>query len=406
MMSKRVTLQSFFIAAYSAILLMLMILPRYQYRGIYVEIALLSVPFLFIYTFCRKRVLQKTWWMFLGLVLIALFRFVWNTFLDFNAAINLSLILYLCLIPYFIFEALQSRNNRLEAIAVICITVLLLGVIGFNTLREFSVDPTVARLLAKGINDDDYINFLRNSNIGGFGFSYSIGMLTPYTAMRITKAKGKKKILPIIVLIVLFVYIYYSQYTTLLLLSFFFTAIVFIVKARDRALKSVLIIMLLALLLNMRSIFFYLSSHLSLETLALHFEDLYNLMSGKGSESSRQELYKNAFVLFLRYPLFGANLKDPSNAYIANHAHSTFFGLLVNGGIVGTGLYYGVLGIAIRNIKHALGSIRDIQPVFIMFFVLGIINPAISFEITAVVFMLIPLLELIHIRRGDQNELP
>ena len=404
-MSKRITFQSVFITVYSAILLSLMILPRYQFNGIYVEIALLSMPFLLIYTLFRKSVLQKTWQIFVMLILMVMFRFAWNTFLDFNAAINLSLTLYLYLIPYFIFEALQSRNNRTETIAVICVAVLILGLIGFNTLRAFSVEPTVARLLAQGSNDDEYLRYLRHSNIGGYGFSYAIGMLTPYTAMRITRAKGKKKIIPCIVLAILFVYIYYSQYTILLLLSFFFTLFVFILKSRNRFWKITLSIALVLLLLSMRGIFSYLASHLPLKTLAMHFEDLYNLVSGQGSESSRSELYKSAFVLFLHHPIFGANLKDAGEAYIINRSHSTFFGILASGGIVGAGLYYGILYTVIRNIKRVLGNIRDIQPVFWMFFILGILNPAVLFEITMVVFMLIPLLELLYIRRGDHDEL-
>ncbi|MCH5191178.1 MAG: hypothetical protein J1F23_03345 [Oscillospiraceae bacterium] len=390
---RRISVKSVLLIVYSTILLALLILPHYKYSVTYMVIILASAPFVFAYAICDLHILRKIGFIFVWLAIIALLRFMWNTPFYISGAVNTSIILYLCILAYFIFEILMMRDNRREIFWVIVITCFMLALIGFNTFREFASNPTVARLLANGTTEDEYINLLRSKNVGGFGFSYCIGMLTPYIAMRVARAKWKNKIPGILLLGLLLVFIFYTQYTTLLLLSVFFTACAFVTKSNNMIFKITFLIIFAIVLLELKDIFLYLTIHVKLENLASHFNDLYIMMTSGKSSSSRTELYGNAFALFLKNPILGADLTDASNAYIVNHAHSTFFGMLAGGGIVGTGIYYGIFFKVIKNIKSALGDIKDIFPVFIMFFVLSFLNPVSHFEINIVVFMLIPLFE-------------
>lgn len=392
---RHVSAKGLLISVYAIILLMFLVLPQFKYSITYVRIIFASIPFFVIFFFENNYLRQRSAVILLCFLGITFFRFIFNTPFEINASMNTSIILYLCILPFFIFEVVQCSNDVKNAKIVAIGIIVMLFLIGFKTFSEFATNPTVARLLAHGTTDDEYINLLRSKNIGGFGFSYSIGMLVPYLMQKIVQSNGMKKIGLSIILAIAFSYIILSQYTTLLLLSIFFVIFVLLTRNDNILLKIVVLILTAALLLNLEGIFTYLSTHISLESLSSHFADIAMSLSGGESSSSRSQLYTNAIELFLQNPIFGVDITNEPNAYIINHSHSTFFGTLASGGIVGTALYYYCYFKIIQLIKDVLGDIEIIKPVFYMFIVLSVLNPISHFEICTVVFLLIPLLEYI-----------
>ena len=310
---KKKSISGIVLIVFAAVILAISIRPRYKYSFSYIELFAISVPFLFLFVFRYYTGIRKTQWIFIFLVLIAVFRFLINTFMNLSAALNTSLILYLCMLGYLIFEALSIRNNQSEILLVIVFLTLMLGYIELNTFREFSENPMVARILAYGATDDEYLNLLRFNNIGGFGFSYAMGMLNPYFAMLIIRNKGMNRIIPICLLIANFTFCAFTQYTTLLMLSIFFIIYVFTTKMRNIGLKYILLVTCGAVLLNLRNILMYFALNTDLNALSYHLADIVSMLGGEASSSSRSSLYADAIGLFFQNPLFGADLTDSGN---------------------------------------------------------------------------------------------
>lgn len=388
---KSISFGSLVFAVYSVTILAFIFLPNLQYSIKYVHLLIMSFPLVVWVCIGKDKIIN----IFACLVLMVLFQIFFNFSGNITASINTSLLLYLCLIGYIVFEGSQKVGSRITLTIIIISALVMMGIVAFNTYNEFSRNPTVARLLARGGNDNEEVNWLRSMNIGGYGFSYAVGMLIPYVATWIIRAKGGKKWISILLFVALIVYAFKTQYTTLLLLSTIFSGYVFFACYKTMHAKIAVFVVVLFLIFGLRPIFEYLADITKLETLSLHFKDIAKMLAGEQSDSSRSELQWYAFELFIKNPLFGADLTNAENAYIVGHAHSTFASALGSYGMFGILLYYGSFMLAMKNVKKMVPTFRFIKPVFMHFVVLSFFNPITTFEIFAVTFLVIPGLELL-----------
>ena len=388
---KTISFGSIVFALYGVFVLAYIFLPNLQYSIKYVHLFLMSFPLVAWVCIGKEKMIN----IFVCLGFMAFFRLIFNAFGNFSAAVNTSFILYLCLLGYFMFEGSQKLKTNIALNIIVVASLVMICLVAVNTYKEFAANPGVARLLAKGTNDDEEINLLRSMNIGGYGFSYAVGMLIPYVATWIIRAKGNKKWIAIAFFVLLIVYITKTQYTTLLLISVFFTGYVFFIHCKTMHAKIAVFIIVICLIFGSRYIFEFLADQIKLRTLSVRFRDIASMLSGNGSDNSRWELQWNAFKLFFKNPLFGADLTNAENLYIVNHSHTSFSGTIASGGIAGVSLYYGTILLAVKNVKKMVPTCRYIEPTFLHLLVLSLFNPISSFEIFTVTFLIIPGIELI-----------
>lgn len=389
---------------YISVLTLLLMLPQFLYSMSIVQVIILAMPLIMGLVLRYKKNQKRIFTILLFLAGMFFFRYCVNTFLQLKPAMNLSIITLYTLIPALCFFALaESDVEPWERKTVVLITVIGAAVVLVNTFLVFQVMPTVARMLARGDNSEEEIQLLRQMNIGGFGFSYAIGILIPYVALWIKRSTGTKRGVFCALYAVLFLFGLKTQYTTLILLAVAFSMYVF-QRGKKITIGKLLVFAAAGLgVFFLPNIFAYLGEHIQLETLACHFKDLAYSLAGGASSSSRKMLALNALKVFASAPIFGADLTDPQVNYILNHSHSNYLGILGGGGVIGTTVYIGLFLFIIREIKREIPTFRDFRVIYLMYFVLGFLNPNTSPEISISIFLLIPLIELITERNGRKN---
>lgn len=390
-----------FIFVYVVALMALLVLPSLKYSVTYMEITILSLPFLALILITgvnyRKSFLQ----IILMLVAMAFLHYVLNSKGNISSVLNLVVTLYLCILSYFICRFLLDLGDEKLIKWVVIAVCLIFAFVFMKTLFALFENPTVVRNLATGDITDKYIMYQRMQNVGGFGFAYAIGLFIPYLTTIVIRATGRKKIIATILLVVLFVFAFLTQYTTLLILTTAFILYVLIKHGKTPARKIIAIAIMFIVILSFKNIVLFIAENTKLETLSWHFYDIYYSLGGGELESSRDEIYIKALSLFLENPIFGADLTNTYNATFANSSHSTFFARLVEGGIVGVALTYGAIGVCIKSIKSEIKS-SYMAPAFFYLIVLSILNPITMMEIFVSAMLLIPLIEYLIVKTENE----
>ena len=404
MQDTKLRFRNIFMSVYILAIIALLVLPMLKYSVRYIPIVLFTVPFVAVYMLKKRKSAIVFLGFLLTMVLFFVFNFLVNTPLNINASINMSILLYLCFLPFFIFDYLANANNKWEMRIVLVGTTAIFLFIMYMTSRAFADDPTIARSLASGKTDDDYINSMRMKNVGGFGFSYAVGMFIPYIAIRIVRSTGKLKLLFIALYAALFVYALFCQYTTLLILAIVFSTVIFIWGSKNTLTKALLLFVSLLILLNISNIFKFLGNNIPFESLAYHLRDLYISTSTGEETNSRLLAAKRCIGLARSHPFFGVNMLDSYNAYIVNHGHSTYFPVLASNGIFGLGILFAITFYIVRSIYLKINANKMNIIILIMYIVLGFLNPTHNaFEISVAVFLLIPLIEVYEEKAKEQN---
>lgn len=403
MLNKTLKINNLLIAFYFLVIIALMVLPILKFSVKYVYIIAFSVPFVGLYIMQKRRNLSVLYLFIGALAFLFILSFLFNMQLNFSASMNLSIISYLCFLPYFMFDFTVSRNNKPEMKLILIFALLLFAFIMIRTFIEFTVDPLVARRLAMGTDENEYVNDLRGKNIGGFGFSYAIGMFVPYVAVKIMRSKGSRKAGFIGLFALLFIYSILTQYTMLLILEIIFSTIVFIVESKGVVTKIIISAIVIVILLSFTRIIGFLGNHIPLQELAYHFKMMHISLT-TGEETNSRLLYlRSNFGLFRAHPFLGVNMLDSYNAYIVNHGHSTYVQMLSSHGIIGASAFFGMLIMLMKNTAAKLLPDKAVWIIMLHYFVLGIVNPNNSFEISLVAFFIIPLLEYYSMHKGEEE---
>lgn len=395
MQDTKLRFRNIFMSVYILAIIALLVLPMLKYSVRYIPIVLFTVPFVAVYMLKKRKSAIVFFGFLMTLVSFFIFNFLVNTPLNTNASINMSILLYLCFISFFIFDYLANSDSVWEIRLVIIGTVAIFVFVIIMTSIAFIEDPTIARSLASGRTDDEYINSMRMQNVGGFGFSYAVGMFIPYIAIRIVRSTGKIRFVFIALYIALFMYALFCQYTTLLFMAIAFSTVIFIWGSKNALTKSILLFVSLLVLINLAGIFKFLGNHIPFTSLAYHLKNLYISMSTSEETNSRLLAAKRCIGLFRQHPFFGVNMFDSYNSYIVNHGHASYFPVLASNGIIGLGILLLITVSIMRSLYLKINFNKMNIVIFIMYIVLGFLNPTHNaFEISVVVFLLIPLIEL------------
>ena len=210
--------------------------------------------------------------------------------------------------------------------------IVLIMIIIFKTYNALNENQWISRILAQSVlTDTPEIRELRLQNIGGFEFSYMVGLINIcFFWSYFYNVDKRKKLIYLILTIISYMYIIKTMYTTLLLLTSLSLVIILIKNVKNILAKILTFLIFLIIVWNYADIVYFLSELFNGSLLSNKFMQIYMALTEGGMESlgSRPELIMNSISAWLSNPIFGGR---PENL----NSHSMFFGLLATNGIFG-----------------------------------------------------------------------
>lgn len=292
----------------------------------------------------------------------------------------------------YILEFCNAKQKKVILIAY----VFIVGFVVFKTYMALQEDMWIARLLAQDkTTSSAQINAYRLDNVGGYAFSYLFGVVTLALVHFILKTKNKKeKIVLILVVIFCFYFIIKTMYTTLLVLTSLCTLLLLYLNAKKTKTKFLILFGGLLLLFNIVPLCAFLSRAFGDSLLASKFQQIYFSLTGGGIDELglRPQLIRTALENWSKTPIFGNHYTNP--------AHSLFFEILQQNGIVGITLWISLFvsswKVLYENLKKRNVDTKLFNVSMIYLTVLSIANDTrFTFEIVITVYFMIPLFSTI-----------
>lgn len=381
------------------------LLPYTKFTLPYIFVAclmLLSLPFI---------MLKRHKWFVYGFIFILLSAFILlmnlvNGNYSFIDSVNEMIRNIRFFIPVFwaIYSLHYCNDSQRKWFLVafgICISVIM-----FQTLKALSENEWVTRLLAEDKSTSSAeINAYRMQNVGGFEFSYMIGIVT--LCLVWTTLNAKKlwiRISSALLSILCFYYIIRTMYTTLLLLTSIGIFLLILLQIKNLVLKIFVIVACIGLIFGLSPLFAYLSEVFGSSLLADKFMHMHDALEGANIEvlGKRPEYMLNAIKNWSHSPIWGGYGEE-------SNAHSMIFTMLEQNGIIGLaiwGLIFQQSWSCITVELEKKGISTNLFHV-VMLFVLGlsVLNPiGYAFEVPIMAFYVVPTwLKLCNIKVAEQN---
>lgn len=284
--------------------------------------------------------------------------------------------------------------------------IFTISIILYKTLNMLAENKWIARILARSKTQDTLeIRMYRLQNIGGFEFSYMMGIVTICLVWTVLTTKNKLiKIICIFATIISYYYIIQTMYTTLLILTTISILLLFIFNIRNKVIKLISVIIFFLLILGLSSFFEFLSNVFTDSLLSIKFSQMHDtLITGEiSSLGSRPQHMLDALKNWIHSPIIGGY-------NIGNKNHSTIIGLLEKNGLVGLGsyifLFYKSWKILKFNLRCRGYNNLLLNIVFIYILLLSFFNPiGYIFEITIATFFITPIWSIIvqDLRRNEK----
>ena len=290
--------------------------------------------------------------------------------------------------------ALKYCNQKQKNFFIILFSIVVVFLF-IRTSIELEKDPWIARKLAQGKETStDEVNAYRLNNVGGFEFSYMMGIVTLcllYAALKVEKLL--LKIIFVILTILSFNYIITTMYATLLLLTLVGMFILLFVNIKNKGIKILLAVFAVLTLFFLEDILLFLSTAFSEGSLLNEkFHNIYLSFVEEDANvlGSRPQLILDSLKKWINNPIFG-KVDSTSNS------HSMVIQILEQTGLVGLFIISFVFIALTKRIyklmeeKELPTSLFTISIIFLV--VLAFLNPiGYCFEITIAVYFIVPLL--------------
>lgn len=325
---------------------------------------------------------------------------------DIHYAISVFIKEMLMFSPFFFYIIIDRLDSLILKKYVLTVLMIMWAIVLFKTLIEMQVNPTVARLLATGVGDQQ--DYLRARNIGGFGFSYATGFLIPVLIYLFFQAESKiNRFIVAIFTIIVFVYCIKAQYTILLIVMALGLVYIFVAN-REGYFKLLAYMIVFSILFVLPRILSFIGNMIPGEVLARRFTLLGEFTANSNSSffdlNTRTTLYKQTIDIWLRDAhsfMFGtSNLSGLDS-------HSTLLELLAFTGITG-GVGYLLIVFKCFNLLHnyCIGSrSKYYTGTFISYLLLLFLNPVFNhYEIGMVLWLIIPLVYDVFANKGSCAE--
>ena len=281
----------------------------------------------------------------------------------------------------------KQRRNLLIFFGIITVFIL------FKTIKALEADEWVTRILAQDKTADSAeIRAYRMGNIGGFEFSYMMGVVVLCLVWAALKCKkAMVRVLSIVGAVVGFYYIIQTMYMTLLILTSAGILLLLLFNTKNILTRVLLIFGSIALVFSIVPLCKYLSEVFSGSLLSEKFLQFYTALTGGGADSlgSRPGLIADALERWLQSPIWGGYGFSVAT-------HSMIFSILEATGLIGLFAFLGCilsgykwisLELRKQNVPTGLLSI-----VFGYIIVLSVLNPiGYVFEVTIAAFFITPL---------------
>ena len=372
---------------------MVYILPYTKFVVPYIISALLMIGSLFFIIIKRdKNIILLCFLIFLSVVYAV---FTWGTGRSLVGAINEGIRNIRFFIPAFWgLYALKYCNNKQKRIFIILFALLSLFVFVKTTIA-LEADPWIARILAQDKSStSSEVNQYRLQNIGGFEFSYMMGIITLCLVYAMLKIKKNYlKIIFAILIVLCFNYIITTMYTTLLLLTFVGALVLMFLNIKQKYIRLLLIIIGIISLFFLGDIFLFISNIFPKESLlSSKFKSIYQSIyqSDVGQLGDRPKLILDSLTKWIKNPIFGKY--DASS-----DSHSMVIGLLEQTGIVGITIV-GYLSCVLTKLVYQELKRKNLKTELyvvsvIVLVLLAILNPiGYVFEMTIAVYFIVPIL--------------
>ena len=403
----------------SGLLLMLwFIMPSVNVALTYVPVAIASAIFTFL-TFVtdRKHILNYIL-IFLPCLFIALLYFIVPYSFSLKPAVNIFQQMVIFTVPVMLATYLinlddrNTKYNRFYKLSLLAVAVCILTVY-LITMKELSVHPNICRALAAGVYNEKYEELIiyRRQNVGGFGFSYAMGIIEIASFYSAVRYKGKKRIIYVLVTLALLIFIVRAQFMTLLILCVVINFLTSLKFAKSYATKAFIVFAIVLLLVFSGPITETLAGLISGERLSERMYALSGFLEGDGYNSWRLEFIKDCMGSISKHLFFGQ--PDMLNNYearsISANSHSTQFKLLVDIGLAGSVIYnYYLFYLRKYMVKLICRNGGNPEPFIICFWFLWILswlNPVFqNYELPFALFLVIPLFICLNSRgRGAEK---
>lgn len=281
---------------------------------------------------------------------------------------------------------------------------LLCLVILFQTLIALREVPDICRELAKSTTRDSAtLSNYRRKNVGGFEYSYMMGIVTLGFLWTMLKTSKKSvKVLCAVATIVCYYFIIQTMYTLLLILTFVGTVAIFFFSTKNKFIKILLVIGVILMFVLVEPMFKFLSEIFSFNY-GLHekFTNMYLALSYGDVDmvGSRPEMLLKGLSNWMRHPVFGGKAE-------ASNTHSFIVSYLENSGIIGVGVWLGFFAYNWTQLRKRLHHKSLFDATMIYMFLLALFNPiSFVFEIVFVSYLIIPVWsEFVDLKLREKDE--
>ena len=298
-----------------------------------------------------------------------------------------------CVLPCFILGDLCRCSQKTKLFIWLFLSGLLLF-IAINTSLELTKNDMIARLLASGDTDESLTQY-RMRNIGGFGFSYAIGITFPLWLRVFFKTNNRfLKIVSLIAAAFIAGYIVLAQYMILFVLCMMSLLLTLVFNSK-KVIVTIFCIVAVFVSLLFASSFFRWMAGLDIGSLMQRrLNSIADFFEGKKTLEEltvRFRLYKDAINDFAKHPILGT-----PHSVAAADSHSWILGVAASTGLVGISCLTGELVVYFklgRYISLSNGLDSGLFMIsFLMFLFLSVLNPIqYAYEIFIVLFLYIPL---------------
>ena len=319
---------------------------------------------------------------------------------------------------YFVFPGILCsdiirRGNRFNIKIVAVVSCILLSIVLFNSVSQLQVNPTIMRDMTASIMDKDQNVLYKLQNIGGFGFSYTCGMLLVFTVALLLYRRWTFLWRLIIWSSILFLayFVMNANFTTLLLLTFGVLLYTIYINIKSTALRFIIVCLAPIAIFTFPILLQAASEFYSGTVIGDKLDRMYLSFFGEGDVSdfsgARSQIQLDILKESIFSPIWGHNVTSGTNAFLYSASHSSFLGTLLATGLLGLYFHYKLLYIVFVNCtaKYKLFWKNIILPVIVYYSFLSIFNPAEAPELSWSLFAIIPLIiNIIYINKYEKLE--
>lgn len=405
--SNRVIKRNTIFLLYIFLVTAIYVMPFFKYAVPYkiaAVLMLIPLPFLAFYDNTAFR-------FSLVLVVVSTFSFIQNSLMGMDiidAANELIRNVRFFLPALWGYCFLSKGLNKKETGLFLLAFLIIVGFILVKTSVALNDNPMIARILAQDKStSSDSLNAYRIANIGGFEFSYMVGMLVlAFLELAYYLKKPILKIACVALYIVSFYYVIQTMYTTLLILAFIGSVAIIFFNTKSRVFKIILFILAIVFLVFLPTILQLLAVVFKgMPVLSYKFELMFKALTDKNVNElgRRPELILNALQNWAGSPIFG--VYNPQS-----NAHSLFFSVLERNGLFGLILWLYLVVQSFMLVRKGLFSEkknnRFVNLIFCYVAILSVLNPiGYVFEVTITAYFIIPIGCAFFMEKDNKNKM-